>query len=108
MDEGEAVLELPHEVEERYMKLLRRQEGRAKELTEKHKHKKRTTHKVMKVSSGYLKGSPLVSPRSVASSRPQAPRNRPHQPFPNFKLPGADSQGLFAFHRVAATRTSVR
>jgi len=62
VDEGEAVLELPHEVEERYMKLLRRQEGRARELTQKHKHKKRTTHKVMKVSSGYLKGSPLVSP----------------------------------------------
>ena len=60
--EEEAVLEMPHEVEERYLKLLRRQ-GKAKGFEERRHAKKRGTHKVMKVSSGYLKGSPLMSPR---------------------------------------------
>ena len=52
---------MPQEVEERYLKLLKRQEGKAKELSRKHS-KQRSTHKVMKVSSGYLKGRSILSP----------------------------------------------
>lgn len=69
VDEADVVLEMPHEVEERYLKLLKRQEGKLKDLQRKHS-KKRSTHRVMKISSGYLKGSPVLSPRLVLLALP--------------------------------------
>ena len=69
VDEADVVLEMPHEVEERYLKLLKRQEGKLKDLQRKHS-KKRSTHRVMKISSGYLKGSPVLSPRLVRLALP--------------------------------------
>lgn len=55
-------IDMPHEVEERYLRLLRRQEGKAAELARRSKPPKRSTHKSLTISSGDFKGLYLKSP----------------------------------------------
>ena len=56
-DSSSAVL-LPHEVQQRYKRLLKRQEERSKALTPP----TRKTHKRIHISSGVLRGRTVVSP----------------------------------------------